>query len=195
LDAVQTKKERSLTIDAFVDSSTIDPVYFDGRMYYLVPDGPVAEEPYGIVAQAMTRKDCWGVGQIVFSGKDQIVAVRPIDGRLHMAMLNYDEEIRTPAEILPRLKRGPRGGKTVKLAETLIDAWYSDDFDFTSYDDHHRERVERLIKAKKKGREVEPPLEEEQPEVFNLMEALKRSVAEARSGRTNPRRRKRRRSA
>src|SRR3954452_20960424 len=53
LDAVRTKKERSLSIDAFVDSSTIDPLYFDGRMYYLVPDGPAATEPYGIIAQAI----------------------------------------------------------------------------------------------------------------------------------------------
>src|SRR3954453_2312215 len=41
LEAVRTKKQRSLTIDAFVNPSTIDPLYFDGRMYYLVPDGPV----------------------------------------------------------------------------------------------------------------------------------------------------------
>jgi len=195
LDAVRTKKERSLTIDAFVDSSTIDPLYFDGRMYYLVPDGPAATEPYGIIAQAMERKDCWGIGQIVFSGKDQIVAVRPVDGRLHMAMLNYDEEIRTPNEILPRPKR-VSGGKTVKLAESLIDSWYSDDFDFTSYDDNYRERVERLIHAKVKGHEVvAPDDEEEEPEVLNLMDALRKSVADARSGKSRTKSHKRRRSA
>jgi DNA end-binding protein Ku len=196
LEAVQTKKERSLTIDAFVDSSAIDPVYFDGRMYYLVPDGSAAVEPYGIIAQAMERKDCWGIGQIVFSGKDQIVAVRPVDGRLHMAMLNYDEEIRTPNEILPHPKRTAGGGKTVKLAESLIDSWYSDYFDFTSYDDNYRERVERLIKAKVKGHDVVAPEdEEEEPEVLNLMDALRKSVADARSGKSHLKRHKQRRSA
>jgi DNA end-binding protein Ku len=196
LDAVRTKKERSLTIDAFVDPSTIDPLYFDGRMYYLVPDGPVAAEPYGVIAQAMERKNCWGIGQIVFSGKDQIVAVRPVDGRLHMAMLNYDEEIRTPNEIVPHPKRVDGGGKTVKLAESLIDSWYSDDFDFTSYDDNYRERVERLIQAKVKGHEtVAPDEEDEEPEVLNLMEALRKSVADARSGGSRKKGHKRRKSA
>jgi DNA end-binding protein Ku len=33
MDEIRTKKERSLTIDAFVSPTTIDPVYFDGRMY------------------------------------------------------------------------------------------------------------------------------------------------------------------
>jgi DNA end-binding protein Ku len=196
LDAVRTKKERALTIDAFVSPSAIDPVYFDGRMYYLLPDGSASQEPYSIIAVAMERAKCWGIGQIVFSGKDQLVAVRPLDGRLHMAMLNYDEEIKTPADVLPRPKRAAGAAKQVKLAQTLIHAWYSDDFDFTSYDDNYRERLERLIKAKKKGDEVvKPEAKEEAPEVINLLEALKQSVQHARAGRSTKRPRKRKRSA
>jgi DNA end-binding protein Ku len=196
LEAVRTKKERALTIEAFVDPAAIDPVYFDGRMYYLVPDGPASQEPYAIIAEAMERAECWGIGQIVFSGKDQLVAVRPFDGRLHMAMLNFDEEIKTPAEVLPRPKHGAGAAKQVKLAQSLIDAWYSDDFDFTSYDDNYRERLERLIEAKKKGQDVvEPEGEEEGPEFISLMEALKKSVEHARSGHAVKRSRKRKRSA
>jgi DNA end-binding protein Ku len=196
LDAVRTKKERSLIIDAFVDPASIDPVYFDGRMYYLVPDSPASQEPYAIVAEAMERAECWGIGEIVFSGKDQLVAVRPLEGRLHMAMLNYDEEIKTPADVLPRPKRAAQAAKQVKLALALIDAWYSDDFDFTSYDDNYRERLQRLIEAKKKGHEVvEPEDEEKEPEVINLMEALKQSVQHAKSRRSSKKSRKRKRSA
>src|SRR6185503_14317799 len=50
LDVLRTQTERSLTIDAFVEPDAIDPIYFDGRMYYLAPDGPVAEEPYAVIA-------------------------------------------------------------------------------------------------------------------------------------------------
>src|SRR5687767_3366341 len=35
LDQLRTEKERSLTIDSFIDPQEIDPIYFDGRMYYL----------------------------------------------------------------------------------------------------------------------------------------------------------------
>jgi DNA end-binding protein Ku len=196
LDAVRTKKERALTIDAFVPPSTIDPVYFDGRMYYLLPDGPAAEQPYTIIAEAMERAECWAIGQIVFSGKDQIVAIRPIEGRLHMAMLNYDEEIRTPSEVVPKPKRPSAGAKEVKLAQTLIDAFYSEDFDFASYDDHYRERLQRLISAKKKGREVVAAEEEdEEPEVINLMDALKQSVEQVQSQRSAGKTKKRKRTA
>ena len=81
----------------------------------------------------------------------------------------------------------------MKLAQTLIDAWYSDDFDYTSYDDNYRERLQRLIEMKKRGQEVAPPEEEEESEVINLMEALKQSVTDARKKQS--RSRKRRRSA
>src|SRR3954462_3977380 len=41
LDKLRTPAERAINIDKFVPFSTIDPLYFDGRAYYLLPDGPV----------------------------------------------------------------------------------------------------------------------------------------------------------
>jgi DNA end-binding protein Ku len=110
-------------------------------------------------------------------------------------MLNYDEEIRTPNEVLPRPKRPTGSAQKLKLAQTLIQASYSEDFDFTSYDDNYRERLQRLIAAKKKGDEAVAPQEEEETEVINLMEALKQSVAHARKDRPASRRRHHKRSA
>ena len=41
LDSLRSEREKALTIDAFVSSDEIDPIYFDGRMYYLLPSGAV----------------------------------------------------------------------------------------------------------------------------------------------------------
>ena len=68
LDTLRTEKEKALTIDAFVSSEEIDPVYFDGRMYYLIPSGTSSNEPYALLEAAMEKKDRWGIGQVVFSG-------------------------------------------------------------------------------------------------------------------------------
>jgi DNA end-binding protein Ku len=127
LDALRTETERSLTIDAFVEPDAIDPIYFDGRMYYLAPEGPVAEEPYAVVTEAMEREGRYGVGQVVFSGKDQLALVRPDDGVLHMAMLNYEAEIRHPREVVAAAKQGHLGGRKVQLAQTLIRSWFRAD--------------------------------------------------------------------
>lgn len=192
IDALGTTRERSLTIDTFIEPETIDPIYLDGRMYYLLPGSGGAEEPYAVMAEAMEREERYGVGQVVFSGKEQLAMVRAVDGVLHMAMLNYDEEIKSPDEMAAALKTPRKINRQVQLAQALIRNWFSRDFDFTSYDDAYRKKVKELINAKVEGWEiVSPGAEEEQPEVINLLDALKRSVAET-TTRGKTRRRKRR---
>jgi DNA end-binding protein Ku len=103
IENLRTEKERALTIDAFIDPAEIDPLYFDGRMYYLLPAGDQAQEAYALLAAAMEKQDRWAVGQVVFSGREQLALVRPIDRVLTMAMLNYDAEIRKPTDMKDQL--------------------------------------------------------------------------------------------
>jgi DNA end-binding protein Ku len=197
LDALRTKRERALTIDAFVEPGAVDPLYFDGRMYYLSPDGPTADEPYRVMVEAMEREERYGLGQLVFSGKEQLALVRPLAGVLHMAMLNYAAEIRKP-ETVVELYGGARGlTQKVHLAQTLIRHWVTEDIDFEDYEDRYRAKVKELIKAKVEGEEIVTPAEEErESEVINLMDALKKSLTTARRhAARGPRRRSRRRSA
>src|ERR1700704_5479112 len=119
LDILRTEQEKALTIDAFVSSEEIDPIYFDGRMYYLIPSGANASEPYALLEAAMEKKQRWGVGQVVFSGREQLAVVRPLDGVLTMAMLNYDAEIRKPSEIKSEFTRPRTAAAKLRLAEDL----------------------------------------------------------------------------
>jgi DNA end-binding protein Ku len=193
LDSLGTSRERSLTIDTFIDPDVIDPIYLDGRMYYLMPAGSGAEEPYSVMAGAMEREERYGIGHVVFFGKEQLAMVRSVDGVLQMSMLNYDEEIKSPHEMTDALKKPKRISRQVQLAQTLIRNWSTQDFDFTSYDDKYRKKVKDLLKAKVEGREVVTPGEEEEPaDIVNLLDALKQSVAQARS---SPSKRRKRKSA
>ena len=90
LDAFRSESEKALSIDAFVDFDAIDPIYFDSRMYFLIPSGARAAESYALLQTAMERKQCWSVGQVVFSGREQLALIRPLHGVLTMAMLNYE---------------------------------------------------------------------------------------------------------
>jgi DNA end-binding protein Ku len=172
LDRLRPENDRALRIDAFVAPDAIDPLYFDGRMYYLAPTG-AGKESYAVMARAMENAERCAVGQIIMSGKRQLVLVRPHEGILQMAMLNYAAEIRAPNKLTP-----PKNiAKQVHLAETLIGQWSQDDFDFSKYRDDYRDEVKKLIDAKKTGEEIEAPKEKEPKESLDLMEALKRSVA------------------
>jgi DNA end-binding protein Ku len=178
LDELRTQSERALTLDAFISADEIDPIYFDGRMYYLIPSGTSSNEPYALLEAAMERQHKCGIGQVVFSGREQLALVRPLDGVLTMSMLNYDAEIRKPAEIKSDFARPEANSRKLRLAEQLITSWHEGKFDFSDYKDRYRQKVKQAIEAKKKGVQISAP-EEEEPEVINLMDALKRSVEHA----------------
>lgn len=195
LAALRTERERALTIDTFVEEGAIDPRYFDGRMYYLAPDGAAAEEPYAVIAEGLAKEKRCGVGTMVFSSKEQLALVRSQGGILHLAMLNYDEEIRQPEETVGTIKAPSGLARKVQLAQTLIRSWSDKDFDFSAYDDPYRERVQELIEAKLAGRKFKVPQEEEALPVINLMDALKKSLARAPAAAKKGRGRKKRSSA
>lgn len=178
LDALRTDREKALSIEAFIGPDDLDPIYFDGRMYYLMPSGANAAEPYALLEAAMERKKRWAVGQVVFAGREQLAIVRPLDGVLTMAMLNYDAEIRKPSEIKSEFTAARTESRKLRLAEQLIDEWHEGKFDFSKYHDRYREKVQQAIEAKRKGVKIEVP-EEEEPQVVNLMDALKKSIARA----------------
>ncbi|MBI3862337.1 MAG: Ku protein [Planctomycetia bacterium] len=181
LDELRTDRERALTIDAFVAPEEIDVIYFDGRMYYLSPDGEHAREPYAVFLAALKRQKRWGVGQVVFSGREQVVAVRPYEGALQMALLNYAAEIRRPQDAIAAIGEARGSDKKLRLADQLIESWTDDDFDFSRYHDTYAEKMKDLIEAKVSGKKLVLPEVEEEPEVINLMEALKKSIGRQRT--------------
>lgn len=182
LDALRSEAPHTFKVDAFVTPDTIDPLYFDGRMYYLLPADENAEEAYAVFVEAMQREEMYAIGQIVLSGKSQLALIRPYEDVLHMALLNYAAEIR-PASAITKIPALPKGiTRQVNLARTLIQEWTNDRFEFEDYEDDYREQVQKLIKAKIAGKKVAKPKEAASPtEVINLMEALKQSLAKSTS--------------
>lgn len=182
LDKLRTEGDRAINIDTFISPEEIDPLYFDGRTYYLVPDGPVGQKPYAVLYRGMEEQNKYAVGQAVFSGKEQLILVRPVDGLLTMSMLSYESQVRPPSALHDEFEKPTVTKEELRLAETLITASTAEDFDLSKYEDLYTARLTQLIEAKVEGREVvSPPAEEEAP-VINLMDALRKSVAQAKGG-------------
>jgi len=174
LDVLRTRRERSLALDAFVAPDEVDLVYLDGRTYYLGPVGAQSQEAYVLLRDAMKQTNRVGIGQVVFAGRDQLAMVRPADHILVMELLNWPEQIRSVDFI--KLKRQKAASKSAKLAKALVEAATDKHFDFQEYHDRYQERITELINAKVKGKKVVAPEEEEEPEVVNLIDALRKSV-------------------
>jgi DNA end-binding protein Ku len=169
--------EHSIVIDTFVSPEEIDPIYYDGRVYYLVPETAAANDPYNVLCQAMKKLNRCGVATVVLRGKEQLLMVRPIDGVMTMIMLHYENQIRKPATVREEVPHGKASAQELKLAQQLIESSTDEKFDFTQYEDRYTDRMKSLIQSKIEGKEViEPPQSEDEVPVINLMDALRKSV-------------------
>jgi DNA end-binding protein Ku len=55
LEKIQIESSKAIVIEKFVDSGEVDPIYFE-LLYYVAPDGAVAEETFRVIQWAMREK-------------------------------------------------------------------------------------------------------------------------------------------
>jgi DNA end-binding protein Ku len=177
LDKLRTEDDKAIKIDAFIAPDSLDPVYYSGKTYYLVPDGPIGQKPYTVVLQAMVEENCHAVAQVVFHGKEQLVVVRPVENLLTLSVLSYDHQVTKPGTFAEEAPRSEIAADELNLAKTLIRASRPKKFDLAKYQDVYTQKLTKLIEAKVAGQEIVAAPAPEHATVINLMEALKQSVA------------------
>jgi DNA end-binding protein Ku len=181
LDALEPQKTKTIDIEDFVDLDDIDPLFYD-HPYYLLPD-KAAAKPYRLLHQAMLDANRVAVARVVIRSKEQLVAIRPVDGVLAMSTMNFSDEI-VPTDSFdePTADDADTTKREVDMARQLIDS-LSTDWEPGKYHDTYRERVLEMIEKKAEGEEIVLQPVEEPKEVPDLMAALEASVKAAKSGR------------
>jgi DNA end-binding protein Ku len=178
INQLRSERDRSVNIDKFVPPEAIDPIYFSGQTYYLLPDGKHGHKAYGVLHRAMTEAKVVGVAQVVISNKEQLVVLRPVKRLLTISVLNYDAAVRPAAAFDDDLGETDVSTQEVKLAKTLIDVTASKSADLASYHNLYNERMEALIEAKVAGKQIaKAAADEERPPSLDFMQALKDSLA------------------
>ncbi len=177
-DLKRLKLETAKTIDLveFVDQADFDALYLD-KPFYLVPDGPIAEDAYRVIREALRQAGKVGVGQIAIGGKERIVAVSPRERGMVLTTLRSKDEVRAPEATFDDIKEGKVDPEQVKLARTLIES-KSATFDPEHFTDHYQTALKELVQAKLKGAKLPEP-KRPAAQVIDLMEALRSSVSEA----------------
>jgi DNA end-binding protein Ku len=179
VDKLRTKADRSVNIDGFVPATAIDPRYFAGKTWYLLPDGTAGERPYALLHKGMIDNGVCAIAQVVMSGREQLVLVRPFDKMLVMTGLYYWKKVKAADEFLGEIDDIQFKPEETALTNTLIGATKIADFDLSKYKDVYVEKLQKLIQMKIDGKEVVAAPDHEEPKILNLMDALKKSVAEA----------------
>ncbi len=186
LDKLRTESDKSVRIDGFIKPQDLSSIYLGGRTYYLTPDGPVGQKPYNLLLKGMESNGVCAIAEVVISQKEQVVMVRPVDGLLAMTVLNRKDEVKAASSFKDEIAETTSSEAETSLTDTLIKASMIKDFDFGRYHDVYKQKLTSLIQMKIEGKEIVQVRDPEEPKIINLMEALKRSVAEAQAATGSP---------
>ena len=177
LDEIEIDSSKTIDIDGFVDAADIDPIYFDST-YYLAPDGPIAEETFGVILEAMRRVGKVAVARIVLSGRERQVTIQPIADGFRLTTLRSAKEISEPSSALEKLN--------VKFSDDMlamagqIIAQKEMAFAPEAFEDRYEEALLALVRSKIAGGQPVITKAPERGNVVNLMDALRRSIEEER---------------
>ena len=177
LEAVEIPSSKTIDIDGFVDAGDVDPIFLDST-YYLAPDGPIAEETFSVILEAMKRVNKVAIARIVLSGRERLVTIQPITDGFRLHTLRSAKEVREPSSALDKL--------TAKLSDDMlamaaqIIAQKETTFAPEAFEDRYEEALMELVKAKISGGQPIVTKAPERGNVVNLMDALRRSIEEER---------------
>jgi DNA end-binding protein Ku len=177
LEEIEIESSKTVDIDGFVDAAEIDPIYFDST-YYLAPDGPIAEETFAVILEAMHKAGKVAVARIVLSGRERLVTIQPIEDGFRMTTLRSAKEIREPSSALEPLK-AKYSPDMLAMAGQII-AGKQMHFAPDAFEDRYEEALLTLVKSKISGGQPIITKAPERGNVVNLMDALRRSIEEER---------------
>jgi DNA end-binding protein Ku len=188
--------QKTMSLEHFVPRDSIDPSYFE-RPYFLVPKDETQARTMATISRALRESDRVGLSEITFSGREHFVAVAPPTDDdspwLNMYLLRYEEELREPAKYYGDQKKPSIDKRQLAMAQQLIES-YSENFNPSAFKDDFEAALREFVEAKLKHKPLpKRPPEAKPGKVIDLMDALKRSIAERKG--EHPASRTRRRKA
>jgi DNA end-binding protein Ku len=176
------EKSRSVQILDFVDPDEVDDRYFE-TPYYLTP-GAGGEHAYTLFREAIRQSGKIGIAKIILRDVQHLAALEAIGPALVLTMMRFEDEL-ADIEAFEFPEARSLRAKELELARSLIDS-YASSWEPSKYTDEYRDNLLRIIEAKVKGRKPKLDAGEAGPEgaqVVDLMERLRKSLGQAKTGR------------
>jgi len=173
LDKIEPVSAHTMEILEFVRADEVDPLYLDAS-YYVNPE-EAGLKAYQLLMKAMTDSGYAAIAKLTMHQREHIVIIRPGSKGLTLHTMYYANEVRA-AEALPPGKVELKDAEK-KLAQQLIESLAAT-FEPAKYHDEYQNNVRGMIEAKLKGQEITAVAQPQLAPVIDLMEALKKSIAE-----------------
>jgi DNA end-binding protein Ku len=179
-DFEQARIESSsvLTITKFVDTDSIEPIFFD-TSYYLAPDGDAGLDVFAVLRDAIHKSHTAALSRVVIARREHPVAIIPSGiGMVCHTLLQPSElwDAKPLYENIADIRPDP---SMLELATQLIDRQRGK-FQPADAEDRYEARLRDVIEAKLKGEGITPEEHEipDRSNVVDLMAALKASLGD-----------------
>ena len=172
---VAPKTAKVMEILEFVKAADVDPVYLESS-YYVAPDEG-GEKPYALLFQAMRESNYFALAKVAMHNREHVIVLRPGAKGILSHTMFYQDEIRQVDEF--RTDTSLVKDKELDMAKMLITSLEAE-FEPQKYHDSYRENLRQMIEAKIEGKKVVETPEAHIAPVIDIMEALKKSLAEKR---------------
>jgi len=186
--AAAVEKTRTIDIMDFVKADEVDDRFFE-TPYYLVPSKG-GERAYALLREALRASERVGIARFILRDAQHLAAVEVIEDAIVLTVMRFADELVDVATLnFPAAKdvRKPELDMARALVQSLAADW-----DPAKYTDQYRDNLMKIIQGKLKGKSVdlESPEEPRQAEVVDLMERLRRSLAQSEKSQSAPARRR-----
>jgi DNA end-binding protein Ku len=172
---VAPKTAKVMEILEFVHADQVDPIYLESS-YYMAPDEG-GEKAYALLFEALRQSKFYAVAKVAMHNREHIIVLRPGAKGILTHTMYYQDEIRQVEEF--RTDTSLVKDKELDMAKMLISSLEAD-FEPAKYHDTYRDNLQKMIEAKIEGKKVVATPTATVAPVIDIMEALKKSLAEKR---------------
>ncbi len=180
LDSVKQTGKRMIDLVQFVKATEIEPIWYD-KPYYVVPADEMAEDAFNVLRDALRSSGMVGLGQFVMRGRDSIAAIKPCGRGMILETLHFSDEVRKSAPFFAEIEDQKPDQELLDLARELISRKTAK-FEPDKFVDHYSDELRAMIAQKSEAHEAVHVEDAEKPksgaQVIDLVEALRRSVAQ-----------------
>jgi DNA end-binding protein Ku len=121
------------------------PVF--SRTFLLIPNN--SEKPYALLRKVLEQTGLAAIGKVTMSTKERVVLIHYYQNAIVATTLRYKDEVIDPAHFAEIRILPEAGDEELALMTKIVDKMTTD-LDLSVFHDGYKERIEALIKVKRK---------------------------------------------
>lgn len=181
LERIKTKKDKTIHILQFAKMSEVNMIYYE-QDYYAIPETG-AEKAFELLRQSLLLEKKVAIAKTVMGTNEKLLVLYPLKDGMIVKTLFYNDEIAAVPKQVLRMKLSEQ---ELEMARMLIQNM-TQPFDAEAYRDEYQARLRDAIMQKIQGQEIVTADTSRPDNVIDLMEALQKSLEQAKKGPENKR--------